>query len=114
VWCGVSACCSDDVDDQYTEKGRQLIRKEGEALAAGMRIGEVLAAGDLELPGVPPRKKPGGLLVAEGSLCCSSGALELLLRAVCFFLPKEIVMCGYASRSLRAMYATAATTRGSG
>lgn len=61
--CGVSACCSDDVDDQYTEKGRQLIRKEGEALAAGMRIGEVLAAGDLELPGVPPRKKPGGLLL---------------------------------------------------
>lgn len=55
----LSLPCSDDVDDQYTEKGRQLIRKEGEALAAGMRIGEVLAAGDLELPGVVPRKKQG-------------------------------------------------------
>jgi hypothetical protein len=55
----LSCPCSDDVDDQYTEKGRQLIRKEGEALAAGMRIGEVLAAGELELPGVVPRKKPG-------------------------------------------------------
>jgi hypothetical protein len=53
--------CSDDVDDQYTEKGRQLIRKEGEALAAGMRMGEILAAGDLELPGVVPRKKQGAL-----------------------------------------------------
>ncbi len=63
IFCLRGCCvvpCSDDVDDQYTEKGRQLIRKEGEALAAGMRIGEVLAAGDLELPGVPPRRKPGG------------------------------------------------------
>jgi hypothetical protein len=55
----VSAAASDDVDDQYTEKGRQLIRKEGEALAAGIRIGEILTAGDLELPGIAPRKKLG-------------------------------------------------------
>jgi hypothetical protein len=39
-----------------------------------MRIGEVLAAGDLELPGVPPRKKPGGHLTPKGSLGCSSEA----------------------------------------
>ena len=52
-------CCSDDVDDQYTEKGRLLIRKEGEALANGMRIGEILAADDLEmqLPGMKGRKR---------------------------------------------------------
>eukprot|EP00775_Hariotina_reticulata_P003223 gene3223-3500_t len=49
---------NDDVDDQYTEKGRVLIRKEGEALAHGMRIGEILAADDLELqvPGLKGRK----------------------------------------------------------
>lgn len=40
---------SDDADDSYTEQGRQLIRREGEALASGLRVGEVLAAGDLEL-----------------------------------------------------------------
>jgi hypothetical protein len=53
------AVCSDDVDDQYTEKGRLLIRKEGEALANGLRIGEVLAADDLELqlPGLTGRKR---------------------------------------------------------
>lgn len=51
--------CSDDVDDQYTEKGRILIRKEGEALANGMKIGEILAADDLELqlPGIKPKKR---------------------------------------------------------
>eukprot|EP00878_Enallax_costatus_P015761 GHUV01016516.1.p1 GENE.GHUV01016516.1~~GHUV01016516.1.p1 ORF type:complete len:615 (+),score=178.39 GHUV01016516.1:1103-2947(+) len=50
---------NDDVDDQYTEKGRILIRKEGEALANGMRIGEILAADDLELqlPGIKPKKR---------------------------------------------------------
>eukprot|EP00879_Flechtneria_rotunda_P003202 GHRR01003425.1.p1 GENE.GHRR01003425.1~~GHRR01003425.1.p1 ORF type:complete len:656 (+),score=226.79 GHRR01003425.1:287-2254(+) len=50
---------NDDVDDQYTEKGRLLIRKEGEALANGMRIGEILAADDLELqlPGLKGRKR---------------------------------------------------------
>jgi hypothetical protein len=51
--------CSDDVDDQYTEKGRLLIRKEGEALANGLRIGEILAADDMELqlPGLTGRKR---------------------------------------------------------
>jgi hypothetical protein len=58
-WTHLLLFCSDDVDDQYTEKGRQLLRKEGEALAAGMRIGEILAAGDLDLPGVMPRKRQG-------------------------------------------------------
>ncbi|KAF8067159.1 lmbrd2 [Scenedesmus sp. PABB004] len=50
---------NDDVDDQYTEKGRLLLRKEGEALANGLRIGEVLAADDLELqlPGFKQRKR---------------------------------------------------------
>lgn len=50
---------NDDVDDQYTEKGRLLIRKEGEALANGLRIGEILAADDLELqlPGLTGRKR---------------------------------------------------------
>jgi hypothetical protein len=47
------------VDDQYTEKGRQLIRREGEALAAGLRIGEILTSGDFELPGLIQRKKQG-------------------------------------------------------
>lgn len=47
------------MDDQYTEKGRLLIRKEGEALANGMRVGEILAADDLELqlPGLQGRKR---------------------------------------------------------
>jgi len=59
LFCCLLLCvCSDDVDDQYTEKGRLLIRKEGEALAHGMMIGEILAADDLELqvPGLKGRK----------------------------------------------------------
>lgn len=55
----IDVWCSDDVDDQYTEKGRILIRKEGDAMANGMRIGEILAADDLELqlPGMQQKKR---------------------------------------------------------
>jgi hypothetical protein len=48
---------SDDVDDQFTEQGRVLIRREGEALAAGLAIGAILTAGDVELPGGVRRRK---------------------------------------------------------
>lgn len=71
-WClnGASAAnpscvaCSDDVDDQYTEKGRLLVRREGEGLANGLRLGEVLAAEDLELqiPGFKGRTRAWGRL----------------------------------------------------
>lgn len=53
------ACtCSDDVDDEYTEKGRMLIRKEQEARANGIRVGDILHSEflDLELPGLKGKK----------------------------------------------------------
>jgi hypothetical protein len=70
-------CCSDDVDDQYTEKGRLLIRKEGEALANGLRIGEILAADDLELqlPGLTGRKREWGC----GEAAAWAGGREALI-----------------------------------
>eukprot|EP00882_Tetradesmus_deserticola_P011812 GHRQ01012503.1.p1 GENE.GHRQ01012503.1~~GHRQ01012503.1.p1 ORF type:complete len:656 (+),score=303.76 GHRQ01012503.1:330-2297(+) len=68
---------NDDVDDQYTEKGRLLIRKEGEALANGLRIGEILAADDLELqlPGLAGRKREWGwdwVLLSFGGWFCAA------------------------------------------
>jgi len=47
------------VDDQHTENGRKLIRREAEAVAAGLRVGEVLHSPDIEasMPGLGPVKK---------------------------------------------------------
>lgn len=72
--------CSDDVDDQFTEKGRQLIRKEGEALAAGLRIGEILTAGDLELPGIVSRKKQGVCVGDYMHMSCASNNQAVCMR----------------------------------
>jgi hypothetical protein len=54
-------CCSDDVDDQYTERGRVLIRREAEARANGVRIGDILHSDllDVELPGLAKRRGEG-------------------------------------------------------
>lgn len=48
----------DDVEDEYTEKGRALVRKEQEATARGFAIGEVFhtAYVDLEFPGLKKGK----------------------------------------------------------
>lgn len=45
---------TDDVDDEYTEKGRLLIRKELESTARGLQVGEVLHSAyfDLEFPNI--------------------------------------------------------------
>lgn len=55
-------CASDDVDDQYTERGRGLLRKEAEAAASGMRIGDILHSNviDLEFPGLGPKRERVG------------------------------------------------------
>lgn len=59
---------TDDVDDEYTEKGRLLIRKELESTARGLQVGEVLHSAyfDLEFPtiaGGPVRgRKAKGIL----------------------------------------------------
>jgi hypothetical protein len=50
------------VDDQYTERGRALIRKEAEAAANGLRVGDILHSSviDLEFPGLGPKSERGG------------------------------------------------------
>ena len=58
---------TDDVDDEYTEKGRLLIRKELESTARGLQVGEVLHSAyfDLEFPTIagsgPGRGKKKGI-----------------------------------------------------
>lgn len=49
------------MDDQYTERGRQLLRREAEAAANGLRIGDILHSDalDIELPGLAKRKGEG-------------------------------------------------------
>lgn len=44
----------DDVDDEYTEKGRQLVAREREAVAKGFALGQVLTAAffDLDFPDI--------------------------------------------------------------
>ncbi|KAG2481922.1 hypothetical protein HYH03_019121 [Edaphochlamys debaryana] len=44
----------DDVDDEYTEKGRQLVAREREAVAKGFAIGQVLTTAffDLDFPDI--------------------------------------------------------------
>jgi hypothetical protein len=63
---------SDDVDDQHTERGRALLRKEMEAAANGLRIGDVLHSDviDLEFPGLGPKKseRPRGCTMAARSM----------------------------------------------
>ena len=63
--------CSDDVDDQYTERGRVLIKREAEARANGVRIGDILHSDilDVELPGLAKRRgteQESGLLEEGG------------------------------------------------
>jgi hypothetical protein len=50
---------SDDVDDQYTERGRGLLKKEMEAAANGLRIGDILHSSviDLEFPGLAKKSE---------------------------------------------------------
>lgn len=91
--------CSDDVDDQFTEKGRQLIRKEGEALAAGMRIGEILTAGDLELPGIVSRKKQG--------VCVGDYNAHEMCKA-----KQRVCMCVNQQCNLQDLHKDKDTTRG--
>ncbi len=44
----------EDVDDEYTEKGRQLVAREREAVAKGFALGQVLTAAffDLDFPDI--------------------------------------------------------------
>lgn len=61
---------SDDAEDQHTERGRALLRKEAEAAAGGLPIGAVLHAPGTqdEFPGLGPKKsgfRPGGFCVAQ-------------------------------------------------
>ncbi|KAG1668956.1 hypothetical protein FOA52_001000 [Chlamydomonas sp. UWO 241] len=85
VWDRLIAMClpkrlrfsdSDGVDDEFTEKGRLLIRKEQDAVARGAAVGEVLhsAYSDLQFPNAPsnigrnPTQKPSGARSLFGSL----------------------------------------------
>ncbi|KAI8462677.1 MAG: LMBR1-like membrane protein-domain-containing protein [Monoraphidium minutum] len=58
---------SDDADDQYTERGRGLLRKEAEGAANGLAVGDILHSDviDLEFPGLGPKKRERFLLVFE-------------------------------------------------
>jgi hypothetical protein len=63
-----SSSPSDDAEDETTERGRALLRREAQAAASGMRIGEVLhsdSVGD-EFPGLGPKKSAQGAGRARG------------------------------------------------
>ncbi|GBF88476.1 hypothetical protein Rsub_01189 [Raphidocelis subcapitata] len=93
---------SDDLDDQHTERGRALIRKEMEAAANGVGVGEVLHSDviDLEFPGLGPKRRPrrkrswfnfgrlagggGGGGAAAGDASTSAGAGGAAERAPLF------------------------------
>lgn len=82
---------SDDVDDQHTERGRGLLRKEAEAAASGAAVGDVLHSGviDLEFPGLGPKRERidrlalinlwqggnRGCYAAPGLLCCCAACV---------------------------------------
>lgn len=57
------------MDDQFTEQGRGLLRKELEAAANGLRIGGVLhsSAIEMEFPGLGPAKSERGREYGAGA-----------------------------------------------